>query len=157
MFSWGSSDEDYAARRLRRIQQDINQGTFVGWATEEEIAARREDMERNVREELRRSTLRQTGGPAGGASRPRSPTFVGLINPQRSYSHNVQGTVPLEQDRDIAPLLTDSHWVADQYCEQFRVLRAEVAILEAENTDLRRRLRNYLTPLSIVPPSPPRE
>ena len=60
----------------------------------------------------------------------------------------------MEQDRDIAPLLTDARRVADQFCEQFHVLRAEVAILEAENTDLRRRLRNYLTPLSVVPPSP---
>ena len=101
MSSCGSSDEDYAARRLRRIQQDINHGTFVGLASEEEIAARREDMERNVREEVRRSTLRQTGGPAAGASRAQSPTFVGLINPRRSYSHNVLGTVPMEQDRDI--------------------------------------------------------
>ena len=55
MSSCGSSDEDYAARRLHQIQQDINQGTFVDWATDEEIAARRADMKWNVREEVRRS------------------------------------------------------------------------------------------------------
>ena len=69
----------------------------------------------------------------------------------------MQGPVPMDQDRDIAPLLTDAHRVADEFCEQFRVLKAEVAILEAGNIELRRRLGNYLTPLSIAPPSPPRE
>ena len=89
----------------------------MDWATDEEIAARRVNMERNVREEVRRSAPRQPEGPTAGAPRPRNPTFVGLINPQRSYSHNVQGTVPLEQDRDVAPLLTDAHQVANQLCE----------------------------------------
>ena len=40
-------------RHLRRVQQDVNQGKFVGWATEEEIAARQAEMERSVREEVK--------------------------------------------------------------------------------------------------------
>ena len=152
-----SSNEDCAARRLRQIQQDIHQGTFVDWANDEEIAARGVDMERNMREEVRRSAPRQTEAPTAGGSRPQNPTFVGLINPQCSYSHNMQGTVPLYQDHDVVTLLTNAHRVVDQFCEEFPVLKAEVAILEVENADLRRILKNYLTPLSVVPPSPPQE
>ena len=59
MSSCGSSGEDYAARRLRRIQQDINRGDFMNWATEEEIAARKAELERNVREEVRRAASHQ--------------------------------------------------------------------------------------------------
>ena len=78
MSSASSSGEEYIARRLRQIQQDINQGTFMGWATEEEISARREDKDRNLREEIRRTAPRQSAG-----SRPSNTTFVGSINPQR--------------------------------------------------------------------------
>ena len=44
----GSSGEDYAARRLRQIQQDINYDDFMNWATNEEIAARKMELEHNV-------------------------------------------------------------------------------------------------------------
>ena len=64
MSSCGSSGEDYAARRLRRIQQDINCGDFMNWATDEEIAARKAELERNVQEEVRRAASRQPGGRA---------------------------------------------------------------------------------------------
>ena len=147
MSSCGSSGEDYAARHLRRIQQDINCGDFMNWATDEEIAARKAELERNVREEVRRAENQ----------RPGNTTFVGSINPQRVYSHNVPGTVPQQQDPHIAPLLSEAHRVADQFCKQFRCLKAEVAILEAENLELRRCLHYILTPLAIVPPSPPSE
>ena len=64
MSSCGSSDEDCAARRLRQIQQDINQGTFMNWATDEEIAVRKAELERSVREEVRRAASRHPGGRA---------------------------------------------------------------------------------------------
>ena len=70
MSSCGSSDEDYASRRLHEIHQDTNQGTFVDWATDEEIVARRVGMEQNVREEVRRSAPDQPEGAVAGASRP---------------------------------------------------------------------------------------
>ena len=87
MSSFGSSVEDYVARRLRRIQQDINQGAFAGWATEEEIDARKEDMIRSLREEIKRAAPRQYGRPSSSSN----PTFVGSINPQHGYSHHVLG------------------------------------------------------------------
>lgn len=147
----GSSGEDYAARRLREIQRDINRGTYVDWATEEEIAARKADMDRSVREEVRRAASRQSEGQEARGSRP-SPMFVGSINAKRSYSHYVQGTMPPSEDPRTAPLLSEAHRVADEFCEQFRVLNAEVAILEAENTKLRQRIQQLLTQLAAASP-----
>ena len=144
MSSGGSSGEDYAVRRLRQIQQDINHGNFVNWATDEEIAARKADLECNVREEVRRAASCRPGGRTGNP-KPGNPTFVGSINPQCAYSHDVLGTVPQQQDTHIAPLLAEAHRVTDQFCEQFRCLKAEVAILEAENLELRRCLQYFLT------------
>ena len=68
MSSFGSSVEDYAARRLRQIQQDINQCAFAGWAMEEEIDARKEDMVNNLREETRRAAPRQSGKPPSSSN-----------------------------------------------------------------------------------------
>ena len=82
---------------------------------------------------------------------------MGSINAKRSYSHYVQGTMPPTEDPRTAPLLSEAHRVADEFCEQFRVLNMEVAILEAENLELHRRIQQLLTPLAMVPPSPPRE
>jgi len=45
MASRGVYGEKYAARRRRELERDVDEGTFVGWATEEEIAARRADMD----------------------------------------------------------------------------------------------------------------
>ena len=52
MASRGAYGEKYAARRRRELERDVEEGTFIGWATEEEIAARRADMDRSVREEV---------------------------------------------------------------------------------------------------------
>ena len=52
MASRGVYGEKYAARRRRELERDVEEGTFVGWATEEEIAARRADMDRSIREEV---------------------------------------------------------------------------------------------------------
>src|SRR3954470_12825908 len=59
MSSCGSSGEDFLGRRLRQVQQDINQGKHIDWATEEEIAARQAEMERSVREEVKIITAQQ--------------------------------------------------------------------------------------------------
>ena len=45
----------------------------------------------------------------------------------------------------------------DELCDQYRVLGREVEILQEENTRLRRMLERLLTPLQVVPPSPPKE
>ena len=125
----------------------------MNWATDEEIAARKAELKHNMWEEVRGAASRQPGGRTENP-RPGNTTFVGSINPQRAYSHNVPGTVLQQQDPHIAPLLSEAHRVADQFCEQFRCLKAEIAILEAENLEHRRRLQYFLTPLVMVPPSP---
>ena len=61
MASRGVRGEKYAARRRRELERDAEEGTFVGWATEEEIAARRADMDRSVREEVKVVPSRQQG------------------------------------------------------------------------------------------------
>ena len=157
MSSCGSNKEGYAAKRRRELQQDINNGAFVDWSTEEEIAARRADMERSVLEEVRRVPSRRPAGEATRESRPSNPTFVGSINYQHVFSHNAQGRVPPRPESFSIPVVSEAHRVADQFCEQYRVLREEVEILQEENTRLRRMLQRFLTPITVVPPSPPRE
>ena len=145
------------ARRLRRVQQDINQGNFVGWATKEEVAARRADMDRCVREEIRIVAVHQQGEPSTRGSSPNNPILVGFVNPQYTFSHDVSGTIPPRGDPKISPLMTEAHRVTDQFCEDFCVLKAEVAILEAKNLILQRMIEDVLTPARVVPPSPPRD
>ena len=157
MSSCGSSGEDYAARRRHELQRDINEGAFARWATEEEIAARRADMERIVLEEVRRAPPRRTAGPATGTPSPSNPTFVGSINYQRAFSHNMQGAVPPSLDPLSIPAVAEAHRIAYQFCEQYHVLRTEVEILQEENTRLRWMLQRFLTPITIVPPSPPKQ
>src|ERR1041385_4420762 len=64
MSSCGSSGEDFMGRRLREVQKDLNQGKYIDWATEEEIAARRAEMEHSVRKEVKIITAQQPEGPS---------------------------------------------------------------------------------------------
>ena len=50
-------------------------------------------------------------------------------------------------------MIAEAHRVADEFCEQYRILKAEVAILEAENIELRRIIKGFLTPIKVIPPS----
>src|ERR1043165_9599573 len=79
MSSCDSSGEDYMGRRLRQLQQDYNQRKYVGWDTEEEIAARKAEMERSVRKEVKIVTAQQEGGPS-------NPIMVGFFQPQYDLS-----------------------------------------------------------------------
>ena len=91
MASRGAYGENYASRRRLELERDVEEGTFVGWATEEEIAARRADMDRSVREEVQGGPSRQQG-----ESRPSNSTFVGSINPQRAFSPFHRGQNPIQ-------------------------------------------------------------
>jgi len=152
MASRGVYGEKYAARRRRELERDMDEGTFVGWATEEEIAARRADMDRSVREEVQAGQPRQHE-----ESRPSNSTFVGSINPQRAFSHNVQGVTPPVPDLRFFPAGAEALRTTNEFCDQYRILRAEVEILQDENNRLRRMLERFLTPIVVVPPSPPRD
>ena len=100
---------------------------------------------------------RPSAGSATEMPRPSNPTFVGSINYERAFSHNMKGAVPPSLDPLSIPAVAEAHRVTDQFCEQFRVLRTEVEILQEENTRLRRMLQHFLAPITIVPPSPPKE
>ena len=114
-------------------------------------------MERSVLEEVRRVPPRPSAGSATETPRPSNPTFVGSINYQRAFSHNMQGAVPPSLDPLSIPVIAEAHRVIDHVCEQYRALRTKVEILQEENTRLRRMLRRFLTPITVVPPSPPRK
>jgi len=152
MASRGAYGEKYAARHRRELERDVEEGTFVGWATEEEIAARRADMDRSIRKEVQAGQPRQHE-----ESRPSNSTFVGSINPQRAFSHNVQGVTPPVPDLRFFPAGAEALRTTNEFCDQYRILRDEVEILQDENNRLRRMLERFLTPIAVVPPSPPRD
>ena len=93
-------------------------------------------MVRNLREEIKRAAPRQSGRSPASTN----PTFVGL-----------------DQDPNIFPMIAEAHQVADQFYEQYRILKAEMAILEAKNIELHRIIKGFMTPLKVIPPSPPKD
>ena len=154
MSSQGSCSEDYALRRQRELLQDLDQGSCVEWADDEKVKAGRMDMDDIVMEEVKKmqSTKKDRARPGTG-----KPTFVGAVNAQRAFSHNLQGELPPVPDLSSFPDATEAIRVTDQFCEQYRVLRREVDTLREENKRLRKMLKRYFTPLQVVPPSPPKE
>ena len=87
MSSCDSRGEDYMGYHLRQLQQDYNQRKYVGWATQEEIAARQAEMERSMRKEVKIVTAQQQGGPI-------NPIMVGFVQPQYDLSLKLSGTIP---------------------------------------------------------------
>src|SRR3954464_3359357 len=112
-------------RRLRQLQQDYNKSKYIGWATKEEIAAWKAEMERSVRKEVKIVTTRQEGGP-------RNPIMVGFVQPHYDFSLKLLGTTPPLEGPQIPSTDSKAYRVTNQFCEDFRVLKAQVEILEAE-------------------------
>ena len=81
---------------------------------------------------------------------------MGSINYGRDFSHNMQGPTPPVPDLTAFPAVEEVLRVTDEFCDQYRVLRMEVEILQEENNRLRRMLERFLTPIMIAPP-PPKE
>ena len=148
--------EDYAQHHKRELLRDFDRGNFVGWAEEEKVQARRKDMDESIKEEVKKMSSSKKGQPSMGP-RASKTTFVGSINTQRAFSHNLQGSTPLVPDFGPYLAVTEALHITDEFCDQYRVLRREVEILQEENTRLRRMLERLLTPLQVVPPSPPKE
>ncbi|KAK1650134.1 hypothetical protein QYE76_067939 [Lolium multiflorum] len=132
MSSQGSSSEDYATRRKRELLQDLDQGTFVGWVEEERVVTRRKEMDEGVNEEVKKMSSEKESGKLWGGPLPPAPDL---------------NSFPAEE----------ALRVTDEFCDQYRVLRREVEILQDENNRLRRMLERFLTPIRVVPPSPPKE
>src|SRR4051812_37189802 len=89
MSSCDSSEEDYMGHRLQQLQQDYNQKKCVGWSTEEEIAARKAEMERSVRKEVKYVTAQQ-GGPPLNKQVQATPSWWGLFNLNMIFLLNFQ-------------------------------------------------------------------
>src|SRR4051812_38874635 len=135
MSSCESSGEDYMGRRLRQLQQDYNKKKYVGWATEEEIAARKAEMERFVRREVKIITAQQEGGPS-------NPIMVGFVQPQYDLSLKLAGTTPPTGSLQVPSTVSEAYRFTNQFCEDFRVLKAQVEILERENLVVRRVIKD---------------
>ena len=96
MSSQGLSSEDYALRRRRELLRDLDRGNFIGWAEEEKVQARHGDMDESVKEEVKEISSAKRGQPS---ARPKAgkATFVGSVNTQRAFSHNMQILVLIQQ------------------------------------------------------------
>ena len=129
-------------RRLREVQKDLNQGKYIDWATEEEIAARRAEMERSVREEVKIITAQQLGGPSTQGARSSNPIMVGSVQPYYDLSLNLSGTAPAIEDQRTISTASEAYRITNQLCEDFRVLKVQVEILQEENQTLRRVIRD---------------
>ncbi|KAK1619900.1 hypothetical protein QYE76_025417 [Lolium multiflorum] len=69
----------------------------------------------------------------------------------------IKGPLPPAPSLNSFPAVEEALRVTDEFCDQYRVLRREVEILQEENNRLRRMLERFLTPIRVVPPSPPKE
>ena len=95
--------------------------------------------------------------PVAARSGAHKQIFVGSINRGRAFSHNMQGLIPPIPYLSSFPAVEEALRVTDEFCEQYRVLRREVEILQEENHRLRRMLDHLLTPTVKDSPSPPKE
>ena len=132
MSSQGSSSEDYALRCRREFLRDLDRRNFVGWAEEEKVQARRIDMDESVKEEVKKMSSAKKGQPPAGP-RAGKTTFVGSVNTQRAFSHNLQGSTPPVLDFRPYPAVTEALRVTDEFCDQYRVLRMEVEMAIQKN------------------------
>ena len=124
--------------------------------TEEEIATREADLNRNVREEVQRNTSRQREAPTTGSSRPSNHTFVGFINPKHVSSHAARNA-PTHEASQAPQLVPGTYRTADYFFEEMVVLTTENLILKSENRALRLQLQRFMTPIRVVPPSSPKD
>ena len=126
-----SSREYFMGRRLHQLQQDNNQRKYVGWSTEEEIAARKVEMERSVRKEIKTVTAQREGGPS-------NPIMVGFVQPQYDLSLKLSGTTPPLEGPQMPSTIFEAYRITNKFCEDFHVLKVQLEILEEENQALRR-------------------
>src|SRR4051812_37057290 len=117
-------------RRLCQLQQDYNQRKYIGSTTEEDIAARKAEMERSVRKEVKIVTAQQEGGPS-------NPIMVGFVQPQYDLYLKLAGRDPPTGALQVPSTVSEAYRITNQFCEDFHVLKAQVEILECENLALR--------------------
>src|SRR4051812_12076508 len=99
-------------------------------------------MERSVREEVKIITAQQLGGPSTQGGRSSYPIMVGSVQPHYDLSLNLSGTAPSPEDQRMTSTISEAYRITNQLCENFRVLKVQVEILEDENQALQRIMRN---------------
>ena len=107
-------------------------------------------MEESFEEEVKKMPSKRDQRAVGSKQ-----ILVGSVNTGRSFSHNLQRPLPPAPSLDSFPVLEEALRVTDEFCDQYRALRREVEILQEENNRLRRMLERFLTPIRVVPSSPP--
>ena len=68
--------------------------------------------------------------------------MVGFVQPQYDLSLNLSGTPPPLEDPRMTSTISEAYLITNQFCEDFRVLKVQVEILEAKNQALRRIIRD---------------
>src|SRR4051812_6345005 len=107
-------------------------------------------MDWSIEEEVKMEEQTATG------SRAKKPTFVGAINTERAFSHNMQGIIASVPDFKSLPEAVEALRTTDEFCDKYRALRTKVDILQEENNRLRKMLEGFLT-LNKGTPPPPKE
>ena len=72
--------------------------------------------------------------------------MMGFVQPQYDLSLKLSGTTPSLEDPQRTFTVSEAYRVTNQFCEDFRVLKAQVEILEAENQCLRRIITDLNNP-----------
>ena len=85
-------------------------------------------MDESIKEEVKKMSSAKKGQPSVGP-RASKATFVGSVNTQRAFSHNMQGSTPPVPDFGPYIAVTEALRVTNEFCDQYRVLRREVEIL----------------------------
>ena len=99
-------------------------------------------MERSVREEVKIITAQQPGGPSTQGGRSSNPIMVGSVQPYYDLSLNLSGMAPAPEDQRTISTISEAYRITNQLCEDFRVLKVQVEILEKENQTLRRVIKD---------------
>jgi hypothetical protein len=94
-------------------------------------------------EEVKRMSSKQEQQAVGSKQ-----ILVGSVDTRRSFSHNLQGSLPPALSIDSFPVLEEALRTTDKFCDQYRALRREVEILQEENCRLRRMLEYHLIPIT---------
>ena len=64
--------------------------------------------------------------------------MVGFVQPHYDFSLKLPGTAPQLEDPQSPSTVSEAYRVTNQFCEDFRLLKAQVEILEAENQCMQR-------------------
>ncbi|KAK1646061.1 hypothetical protein QYE76_063866 [Lolium multiflorum] len=88
---------------------------------------------------------------SGRRIRFRSRSIMASNNKGKGLSEEEVKKMSSKQEQQAVGTLR----VTDEFCDQYHALRREVEILQEENHRLRRMLERFLTPIKVVPSSPP--